>query len=94
MVFIGLGRKPEFYESIIKEEFNASKNIELRAVGRAIPRALKIAEKLNSFSTSLNNVGTAEYTRLISQPITLEGKENILIIIKLKLTDKNEDRSR
>lgn len=43
VIFIGLGRKPEFYEHIVQEEFKDSKNLELRAVGRAVPRAIQIA---------------------------------------------------
>jgi DNA-binding protein len=53
VVFIGLGKPPGFYENIVRNEFRDSKNIELKAVGRAIPRAIRISEKLTNASIPL-----------------------------------------
>lgn len=46
VIFIGNNKNIRIYESLIEAEFKDSKNIELRALGKAITNAIRICEKL------------------------------------------------
>ena len=50
VIYIGNAQGLPFYEGLISNEFKDNKNLELRAIGKAIPTALRICEKLVNYS--------------------------------------------
>lgn len=50
VIYIGNAQGLPFYERLISNEFKDNKNLELRAIGKAIPTALRICEKLVNYS--------------------------------------------
>lgn len=68
--------------------------MEVRALGAAIAKAIRLAENLTYEGKKKLNVGVAEYKRLISEPIRIEESDTVMVIIQLKRLEKRREGSK